>query len=171
VLDKDSTAAQVAAYFKQIPSDAHVGVMSEAGMPCIADPGTLAVAYCHQQNIPVMPIPGPSSILLALVSSGMSGQSFAFHGYLPVQEAEAAKKLKMLERDALAGQTQILMETPYRNNRLLSLLCSTLREDLLLCIAANISAPDQLLRTQSIAQWRKSPPELHKIPTVFVLGK
>lgn len=170
VLDKDSTPASVEQYFKQVPVGADIGLLSEAGMPCIADPGALAVAYCHRKQLPVVPIPGPSSILLALVGSGLNGQSFAFHGYLPVQEAEAVKKIRFLERDALSGQAQIFMETPYRNNRLLASLTSSLREDLMLCIAANLTAPEQFLRTQTIAQWRKQPPDLHKVPTVFVLG-
>ena len=119
----------------------------------------------------MVPIPGPSSIFLALMGSGFSGQSFAFHGYLPIPPSERQKRIKQLEQDALRGQTQIFMETPYRNQTLFEELVQVAKPDTWLCIGANLTAADQLLRTQTVGTWRKHPPDLHKKPAIFLLGK
>lgn len=146
------------------------GVLSEAGCPGVADPGAVAVRLAHQLGFRVEPLVGPSSILLALMASGMSGQSFVFHGYLPIERADRTRMLKQLETDARKRQqTQIFMETPYRNNALLTDLLATGLPDTRLCIAANVTAPDSLIQTKTIKQWKISPPDLHRKPTIFLL--
>jgi 16S rRNA (cytidine1402-2'-O)-methyltransferase len=146
------------------------GVLSEAGCPGVADPGAVAVRLAHQLGFRVEPLVGPSSILLALMASGMSGQSFVFHGYLPIDRAERSRTLKQLETDARKRQqTQIFMETPYRNNALLTDLLATCLPDTRLCIAANVTAPDALIQTKTLKQWKGGPPDLHRKPTIFLL--
>ncbi|HEY0110296.1 MAG TPA: SAM-dependent methyltransferase [Fibrella sp.] len=146
------------------------GILSEAGCPGVADPGAVAVRLAHQLGFRVEPLVGPSSILLALMASGMSGQSFVFHGYLPIDRAERSRALKQLETDARKRQqTQIFMETPYRNNALLADLLATGLPDTRLCIAANVTAPDALIQTKTIKQWKGGPPDLHRKPTIFLL--
>ncbi|MEZ0539841.1 SAM-dependent methyltransferase [Fibrella arboris] len=146
------------------------GVLSEAGCPGVADPGAVAVRLAHQLGFRVEPLVGPSSILLALMASGMSGQSFVFHGYLPIDRAERSRTVKQLETDARKRQqTQIFMETPYRNNGLLADLLSTALPDTHLCIAASVTAADALIQTKTVKQWKINPPDLHKKPTIFLL--
>ncbi|MCS7019758.1 MAG: SAM-dependent methyltransferase [Cytophagales bacterium] len=169
-LDKHVSWQQVVQYFSEIPPDAAVGLMSEAGCPCIADPGHLAVQYAHRTGRKVVPLVGASAVLLALMASGFSGQSFAFHGYLPIQKQERIQALKRLEKDALRGQTQIFMETPYRNDALLTDLLACLKPSTHLCIAANLTAPDAFIKMQTIANWQKEKPLLGKVPAVFLLG-
>ena len=171
LVDKKTKPRKIAEYFEQIPKGAKVGVMSEAGIPCVADPGSLVVAYAHQQSWEVIPIPGPSSLFLALMGSGFQGQRFSFHGYLPIESKEASIRLKKIEERSRKGETQIFMETPYRNNQLLRLMCEQLHPETKLCIASNLTAPDQYLKTMSIAQWRKQKVDLHKKPTIFVVGE
>ncbi|WP_419868117.1 SAM-dependent methyltransferase [Chryseobacterium sp. CT-SW4] len=149
------------------------GLLSEAGLPCIADPGNLIVKWCHEKNIRVIPISGPSSIILALISSGFNGQEFTFNGYLPIDRGE--RKRQMLHLESLVqktGYSQIFMETPYRNNQLVEDLCKFLSPKTKLCIAANINDPEhELIQTKTIADWKKGKADFHKIPAVFVLGK
>ena len=146
------------------------GVLSEAGCPGVADPGAVAVRLAHELGFRVEPLVGPSSILLALMASGMSGQSFVFHGYLPINRADRSRMVKQLETEARnRRQTQIFMETPYRNNGLLADLLATALPDTRLCIAANVTAPDALIQTKTIRQWKSSLPDLHKKPTIFLL--
>lgn len=149
------------------------GLLSEAGLPCIADPGNVMVQWCHENNVKVIPVNGPSSIILALVASGFNGQEFTFHGYLPIDKSEKKTKIKWLENQVQnTGYSQIFMETPYRNNPLFEDLCKFLSPTSKLCIAANINDPkDEFIRTLTIKDWLKNKPELHKIPTVFVLGR
>lgn len=170
LLDKDTPIASVRAYLSELPADTPVGVLSEAGCPGVADPGALAVRVAHEAGRRVVSLVGPSSILLALMGSGFSGQSFVFHGYLPIERAMRVQRIKQLEKESLKGQTQIFMETPYRNNQLLADILANCRNETLLCIAANLTAPDELLRTQTVAAWRKHLPDLHKIPTLFLFG-
>lgn len=171
VLNKRSTEAEVGAFFKEIPKEENVGVISEAGCPCIADPGNLAVSYAHQKGIEVLPLVGASSILMALMASGMNGQSFVFHGYLPIKQAQRIKKLQEIERDALKKQqTQIFMEAPYRNNQLLATILKSCHSNTKLCIASNITAPNQFIQTKTIQNWKSKIPDLHKKATIFVLA-
>ena len=149
----------------------NIGLMSEAGMPCIADPGSEIVKLAHKKNIKVVPLYGQSSIFLALASSGLNGQNFFFHGYLPKEQNNRKKKLKELERN-ISIQTQIFIETPYRNNHLLEDILSTCTSETLLCVASDISGKSELIITKSISDWKKGEiPDLNKLPTVFLLGK
>ena len=150
-----------------------VGLLSEAGLPCIADPGNIAVKWCHQNSIRVVPINGPSSIILALISSGFNGQQFTFHGYLPIDKSERRKKIVELENAAnKTGFTQIFMETPYRNMPMMEDLCQILQGNMVLCVAANINDPEtEMIKTKIVSAWKKSLPQLHKIPTIFLIGK
>ncbi|MBI4931892.1 MAG: SAM-dependent methyltransferase [Bacteroidetes bacterium] len=152
-----------------------IGLMSEAGMPCIADPGSDIVRLAHQKNIKVIPLYGQSSIFLALAASGLNGQNFCFYGYLPKSQNERKKKLKELCSSPIrvgASCTHIFIETPYRNNHLLEDILSTCSPETLLCIAVNITGSSEKIITRSIADWKKSElPHLDKQPTVFLLGR
>ena len=170
VLDKDTPPEQVSRLMMPLLNGADIGVISEAGCPGIADPGALAVAYAHQKGIQVVPISGPSSMFLALMGSGFSGQSFAFHGYLPIDKKERAMTLKRLEQESLREKrAQLFMETPFRNNQLLADALASLSPQTKLCIAKNLTAADELIQTKTIADWKNHPLDLHKIPTVFIL--
>jgi 16S rRNA (cytidine1402-2'-O)-methyltransferase len=148
-----------------------MGLISDAGLPCVADPGAEAVALAHQLGIEVVPLHGPSSLLLALMASGFNGQSFAFVGYLPIEKAERVKRIKELEKEVLTKkQTQLFIETPYRNNSLLEDLLKNLQPDTQLCVAANLTQPNQFIRSTTVQNWKTNLPDLHKQPAVFVLG-
>ena len=172
VIDKDSTPAQIQAALQPVLTGQDAGVISEAGCPGIADPGAELARAAHQLGIRVVPLVGPSSLLLALMASGMNGQSFTFHGYLPIERARRAAAIKQLERLALAQhQTQLFIETPYRNMQLLEDLLSQLTGSTRLCIAANLTAPNEYVRTNTIAGWKKTGlPDIHKQPAVFLVG-
>ena len=145
-------------------------MISEAGLPAVADPGSILVAAAHEKDIEVVPLVGPSSLMLALISSGMNGQSFAFTGYLPVKPDQRRAKLAELEKlSRRTGQTQIIIETPYRNDALLADMMGVLSPQTRLCIAANITQGDAFIRTRTIEQWRKDLPLIGKRPCVFVL--
>lgn len=145
--------------------------LSEAGCPAIADPGSSLVSICHSKGIPVIPLTGPSSILLALMASGLNGQQFCFHGYLPRDKNERIKRLRELEKNSSRfHQTQIFIETPYRNNALLEDLLQQLSLETKLCIASNLTLVNQKIFTRSVSEWRKKVPSLDKIPVVFLLG-
>jgi 16S rRNA (cytidine1402-2'-O)-methyltransferase len=170
VLDKDTPPEQVSRLMMPLLNGADIGVISEAGCPGIADPGALAVAYAHQKDIQVVPISGPSSMFLALMGSGFSGQSFAFHGYLPIDKKERAMTLKRLEQESLREKrAQLFMETPFRNNQLLADALASLSPQTKLCIAKNLTAADELIQTKTISDWKNHPLDLHKVPTVFIL--
>jgi len=152
--------------------DGHsVGVLSEAGCPGVADPGARAVAWAHRHGVQVVPLVGPSSILLALMASGLNGQSFCFHGYLPRQKTDLAPRLRKLEQQsATQNQTQIFIETPYRNEALLETLLSALHPATQLCISADLTLPTEYIRTKSIGEWKgERPPSLHKRPAVYLV--
>ena len=146
------------------------GLMSEAGCPAVADPGAALVHQAHEAGIRVAPLVGPSSILLALMASGMNGQRFAFHGYLPVEPAERARAIKALEARS-GAETQIFIETPYRNSALLSALLEHCRGDTLLCIAADLTLPAGFVCVRTIREWKKKLPMLDRRPAVFLLGR
>lgn len=168
-LNKDTPETETVASLRNLSKNA--GVISEAGCPGVADPGAVAVRIAHELGIRVVPLVGPSSILLALMASGMSGQSFAFHGYLPIDKVQRKKALQNLERNARQyQQTQIFMETPFRNNQLLEAVIEACSPDLALCIAANVTAPDELIRTMPVKKWKVQKPDLHKIPAIFLIG-
>jgi 16S rRNA (cytidine1402-2'-O)-methyltransferase len=147
-----------------------VGVMSEAGCPGIADPGAKLVLYAHRHAIRVIPLVGPSSILLALMASGLNGQNFVFHGYLPVADVEREKALRELEKQSRRlKQTQIFIETPYRNQKLLHSILGACASATLLCVAAEITLPAEDIRTMTVAAWKKNPPQLDRRPALFLL--
>jgi len=150
-----------------------MGLLSEAGLPCVADPGALLVAMAHQKGIPVAPLTGPSSLMLALMASGMNGQSFAFAGYLPVDSVLRKARIRHLEKRAIhENQTQIFMETPYRNISLFNDLLEVCTPQTMLCIAANLTASNTFIITKTIAQWRSAHlPPIHKAPCIFVIEK
>src|SRR6201996_4086988 len=159
-------------FFTGLQSGKDVGLMSEAGCPGIADPGADIVAAAHKRNIKVVPLVGPSSILLALMASGFNGQSFAFVGYLPIDKVLRSKRIKELEglADRLE-QTQIFIETPFRNNPLLEELLRSGHPKTKLCIACNLTAADEFVQTKTIAEWQTQVPDLHKKPTIFMISR
>jgi 16S rRNA (cytidine1402-2'-O)-methyltransferase len=148
-----------------------IGVISEAGLPCIADPGSELVSLAQKNDIRVVPLTGPSSITMTLMASGLCGQNFAFHGYLPTNRTELIDKIRKLEQHSRSyRQTQLFIETPYRNNQLFDALLTACKADTLLCIACNITQSDEYIKTKTIVLWKKTPPPLlHKKPTVFAL--
>ncbi|HYD33237.1 MAG TPA: SAM-dependent methyltransferase [Methylophilaceae bacterium] len=148
-----------------------VGLMSEAGCPGIADPGADLVSLAHQKGVRVAPLVGPSSILLALMASGMNGQHFAFLGYIPSGKTERVQRLREIEKRSLVHhETQIFIEAPYRNQHLLQDILDSCQASTRLCIACNLSLKDELILSKTIAEWKKSPlPDLHKLPTIFLL--
>ena len=147
------------------------GLMSEAGIPAVADPGSGLVALAHRHGIRVVPLAGPSSILMALMASGMNGQSFRFHGYLPVKKPQRLNSLRKIEKIALeTGETQVFMETPYRNMSLLEDILNSCRDNTLLCIAADISLDAETIKTRTIREWKGKLPDIHKRPAVFLLS-
>ena len=167
-LNKYTPHDQTLSQIKKLKTDA--GIISEAGCPGIADPGAVAVGFAHQLGHKVVPLVGPSSILMALMASGFNGQSFTFNGYLPIDKPLKIKALKDLEQIAKKKhQTQIFMETPFRNNQLLEDILQNLNPETLLCIACNVTAEDEFIKTLPIKEWRKSKPDLHKKPTIFLL--
>ena len=171
-LDKDTKANELEMMMKPLLEGNDLGVVSEAGCPGVADPGALAVAYAHQKNIQVIPLVGPSSILLSLMSSGLNGQKFAFHGYLPVDGKEASKIIKELERESeTKNQTQLFIETPYRNNQVLEHLLNSLKPETLLCIAIEVTGDRENIRTKSIRDWKTYKPTLPKTPVLFLFGQ
>src|ERR1700760_4117286 len=157
-------------FFIGLTAGHDVGLMSEAGCPGVADPGSDIVAEAHRRGIKVVPLVGPSSILLALMASGFNGQSFTFHGYLPIDKAERAKKIKEMEFLASGfNQTQLFIETPFRNNQMLEEILRSCRAKTRLCIACNLTAEDELVQTKTITEWKQKTPDLHKKPTIFLL--
>ncbi|PJJ48695.1 SAM-dependent methyltransferase [Hymenobacter chitinivorans] len=172
VIDKDSTEAQIQEALKAVVAGQDAGVISEAGCPGVADPGAEVARLAHKLGIKVVPLVGPSSLLLALMGSGMNGQSFAFHGYLPIERAQRVAAIKALEKQALSQhQTQLFIETPYRNMQMLDDLLTQLQPGTRLCIAANLTAPDELVRTDTVAGWKGKLPQIHKQPAVFLIGR
>lgn len=157
---------------KVLASGTDVGVISEAGCPAVADPGTDVVLMAQRRGIQVIPLVGPNSMIMAIMASGLSGQSFAFNGYLPVDENDRAKRLKVLESRAQSEhQTQLFIETPFRNRKMIEALCRTLRPTMRMCIAAGITTADQWIKTMTIAEWRRTKlPDLSKIPAIFLIG-
>ena len=168
-VDKDTKFEHL--FLKMQDLKQNAGIISEAGCAGVADPGALVVEIAHQLGYQVKPLVGPNSILLALMASGLNVQSFAFHGYLPIKEDERLKKLRQLEKEAIQKkQTQIFMETPYRNNQMLSTILNSLNENIRLCIACDITGETELIETRSLQSWkRKGLPDLHKRPAIFLI--
>lgn len=157
-------------FFKELQAGKDVGLMSEAGCPGVADPGAEIVAEAHKRGIKVVPLVGPSSILLAMMASGFNGQSFTFHGYLPIDKMERARRIKELEQLSQKNrQTQLFIETPFRNNHLFEDILKNGQPGTLLCVACNLTGEAEYIKTLTIAQWRKERIDLHKKPAIFLL--
>lgn len=171
-LNKHTQATDIAGYLKPLMAGEPMGVISEAGCPAVADPGADVVAIAQRRGLRVVPLVGPSSILLSVMASGFNGQSFAFHGYLPIEQAERTKRIKMLEQRSYAeNQTQLFIETPYRNRRLLEELVQTCRPQTRLCIACNVTCDDEYICTKSMKEWKGHLPDLEKRPCIFLIYK
>ena len=159
-------------YFKELMTGKDVGFMSEAGCPGIADPGADIVSEAHKRGIKVVPLVGPSSILLALMASGFNGQSFTFNGYLPIDKGEKKAALKNFEKlSQEKSQSQLFIETPFRNNKLLDDVLNALQPSTHVCIACDITLPTELIKTKTVAQWKKEVPDLHNRPTIFIVHR
>ena len=169
-LNEHTAPAEIAPLARLFDNDRNVGLISEAGLPAVADPGAALVALCHREGIEVVPLVGPSSLMLALMASGLNGQSFAFVGYIPAKTEDRRAAIRRLEkRSAAERQTQILIETPYRNDSLFADLLATLGGKTLVTVAANITQPDAFIRTQSVAKWKEHPVTIGKRPCVFLI--
>jgi 16S rRNA (cytidine1402-2'-O)-methyltransferase len=169
VLNKDTAETELADLLRPLFNGADIGVLSESGCPGIADPGALAARFAHENDIRVVPLVGPSSILLALMASGLNGQNFAFHGYLPIEEKKSAKSIKEFEKESRTrNQTQIFIETPYRNNAILKNLLKNLPGQTQLCVALDITGEREFISTRTVKKWQSEPIELPKSPAVFL---
>lgn len=167
VLDKETRLESMAELLNPIVQGYDIGIISESGLPAVADPGSLAVAYAHANDIEVVVLPGPSSIMLALAGSGLNGQSFAFHGYLPIDDKECEKSIKALEKESKSkGQTQIFIETPFRNNRILKALIKHLSGYTTLCAAIDLTGSSEQIICKKVAKWPKV--TLPKLPAIFL---
>jgi len=172
LLNEHTSPEEMAGMLAPLSEGMSVGLMSEAGCPAVADPGAAIVAIAQRKGYRVVPLTGPSSILLALMASGFNGQRFAFYGYLPVDASKRAACIKALEaRMHAEGETQIFIETPYRNNKLLEDLIRACRPSTRLCVAANLTCDDESIRTRSVAEWAKKKPDLNKKPAIFLIGR
>lgn len=168
-LNEHTGETDISHYLEPVLNGSDIGIMSEAGLPGIADPGARIIALAHQNKITVTPLSGPSSILLALISSGLNGQNFTFNGYLPVKPVERTVKLRDMEKNARYGFAQIFMETPYRNQKMLESIIETCHNDTKLCIAADITLPSESIRTMRISEWKRDLPLLNDKLIVYVL--
>ena len=169
-LNKYTDASELTGFLDPCIQGHDTGIISEAGCPGVADPGAEVVALAHRKGIQVVPLTGPSSILLALMGSGMNGQSFTFNGYLPIDRSERKQHLKVLEkRSRDHGQTQIFIETPYRNNKLMEDLIQHLKGETRLCVAADLTLSSEFIQTRPVKEWKRKLPDLHKRPAIFLL--
>ncbi|MFC2110447.1 SAM-dependent methyltransferase [Bacteroidota bacterium] len=172
MLDKYADALEVRHYLDICQKGISVGLLSEAGVPAIADPGAEVVKLAHEKGIQVVPLVGPSSILMAMMSSGMNGQNFAFNGYLPIDKGDRKREIKFLEKMSKErDQSQIFIETPYRNDKMLADLKAILSPTTRLCIAADISLSTEYIKTLTIQEWKHAKPDLHKRPAIFIIHK
>ncbi len=172
VLNVDTKEDEITGFLEAAESGENIGLLSEAGVPCIADPGSLIVSLAHEKGIQVVPLTGPSSIILALMASGMNGQNFVFNGYLPIESKERKNKLKELERRVKTeNQTQIFIEAPHRNDKLLEVIIENCDDNLKLCLAKNLTMDDELIVSKKISEWKKSKITFGKNPVIFLIGK
>lgn len=171
-LNKHTSAEDISGYLKPLLAGQSMGVISEAGCPTVADPGADVVAIAQRKNLKVVPLVGPSSIILSVMGSGFNGQSFAFHGYLPIEPGERVKRIKQLEQRIYSeNQTQLFIETPYRNHKMVDDLLQNCRPQTKLCIAANLTCEGEYIKTRAISEWKGKVPDLSKIPCIFLLYK
>lgn len=171
-LNKHTSPEDIAGYLTPLAQGNAMGVISEAGCPAVADPGADVVAIAQRRNLKVVPLVGPSSIILSVMGSGFNGQSFAFHGYLPIDPADRTRRLKELEARVYSeNQTQLFIETPYRNHKMLEEILKTCRPQTKLCIAANITCEGEYIKTKTVKEWKGHLPDLNKIPCIFLIYK
>ena len=172
-MGKHASPEAFASYLHPLEQGMPVGVISEAGCPAVADPGADVVAIAQRKNLKVVPLVGPSSIIMSVMGSGFNGQSFAFHGYLPIEPGERAKRIKVLEQRVYSeDQTQLFIETPYRNNKMFEEILRTCRPQTRLCVAAGITCKEEYIRTRTVQEWKKhSLPDLSKVPAIFLIYK
>ena len=171
-LNKHTSPQDISGYLRPLCDGKSMGVISEAGCPAVADPGADVVAIAQRKGLKVVPLVGPSSIILSVMASGFNGQSFAFNGYLPIKPEERAKKLRQLEQRIYSEeQTQLFIETPYRNGKMIEDIIKNCRPTTKLCIAANLTCDDEYVRTRTVKEWRGKVPDLSKIPCIFLLYK
>ena len=170
-MGKHADTARFSKYLDPLRAGESVGVISEAGCPAVADPGADVVAIAQREGLHVVPLVGPSSILLAVMGSGFNGQSFAFHGYLPINPSDRAKRLKQLEsRSAAEHQTQLFIETPYRNHKIIADILSTCNPRTRLCIASGLTTEQEFIQSKTVKEWKQTPlPDINKIPTIFAI--
>ena len=172
LLNEHTSQKDIDTYLDAISRGEDVGLLSEAGLPCVADPGRLITAMAQRKNIEIIPLVGPSSLMLALMASGFNGQNFAFNGYLPIDRHDRIVAIKNFEAKVhKEHQTQIFIEAPYRNNQMLATLAETLRPDTQICVAADLTIPTQYIVTKPARHWRTNPPNIHKRNTVFLIGE
>lgn len=174
LLNEHTTHGEIGGYLDAIGRGENVGLLSEAGLPCVADPGAMIVRVAQRRGIEVVPLVGPSSLMLALMASGLNGQRFAFNGYLPVDKSQRANAIRRLEERARREhQTQLFIEAPYRNNQLLEALCTVLQPDTAICVACDLTLPTQTIRTLPSGKWKteRTKLNLHKRNTVFLIGE
>ncbi len=171
-LNKHTSPEAISSYLKPLQEGHPMGVISEAGCPAVADPGADVVAIAQRKNLKVIPLVGPSSIILSVMGSGFNGQSFAFHGYLPIEPNERAKRIKALgQRVYTEDQTQLFIETPYRNQKMMEDILKNCRPQTKLCIAANITCEGEYIHTKTVKEWQGKLPDLNKIPCIFLIYK
>jgi 16S rRNA (cytidine1402-2'-O)-methyltransferase len=172
ILNEHTPENEIFSFLEQAKSAIDTGLLSEAGCPAVADPGSLVVKLAHEMNIKVIPLSGPSSIIMALMASGFNGQNFTFHGYLPVKSPERIKKIREIEKELIrSGQTHIFIEAPYRNKQMIEAILSSCSGETMLCIASNISLADESVKSATIGQWKKLNHDPGKKPTVFLLSR
>ena len=172
VLNTNSKAIDIKGYLDEAGNGKNIGLISEAGLPCIADPGSVIVAMAHQKGIQVVPLSGPSSIILALMASGVNGQSFAFNGYLPIDKQVRFQKFKELENKVkFQNQTQIFIESPHRNDRLFDEFLEACSDEIILSISKNLTMETEFIASKTISEWKKNKVSLGKEPVIFILGK
>lgn len=168
--NEHSSNTDVSSFLEPLMNGEDAGILSEAGSPCVADPGSMVVSRAHESGIRIVPLVGPSSILLALMASGFNGQQFVFHGYLPIDKPARVRKLREIEQEMLKkDQTQVFIETPYRNLQLLQAIVETCQQSTLLCLATSLTTPEESIITFPVKEWKKKNPDINKKPTVFLL--
>ncbi len=171
-LNEHTRPEEIPRFLEETMNGADTAVISEAGVPGVADPGAAVVRIAHEKGIKVVPLTGPSSILLSLMASGLNGQAFTFHGYLPVKKPDRIKKIREMEQVLIRkGETQMFIEAPYRNDALLTDVLESCNPSTLLCIAADITLDTEFIKTRTVSGWEKKKPALHKRPVIFLLGR
>jgi 16S rRNA (cytidine1402-2'-O)-methyltransferase len=168
-LNEHTGDSEISSFLEPVMEGYDIGLMSEAGLPGIADPGTFLISEAHKRNIRIIPQSGPSSVVLALISSGMNGQNFTFNGYLPVKPAERDAKLRYIEKRSKSGEAQIFMETPYRSQKMFDSILNVCNNSTKLCIAADITLPSEFIRTKTVYDWKSDIPQINDKPVIFIL--